>query len=117
MKEQIREEIEKWMEVRNGLKDQLSTLLLTDIIASQIKVSKDEEGNVIKDYSDFDDLVAKVKEVFEGITIPMNIDTFGSIKQSVEHIEKILDECNYSLRTLTWVNELENKEKEVEKDA
>lgn len=102
MRTMVKEEFDKFMEIRRGLDDQLCTLLLTDIIASLVNVCKNEQGEVIKDYTEFDKVVSNIKEMLNSVDVP-NINLVDSVKQSVRHIEKMQTECDYSLRTLDWI--------------
>lgn len=117
MKEKITEEYEKFENIMKGTDNQLCTLMLTDIMASLVGISKDEEGNATKDYSKFDDLVKNVKDLLDSVGhIPEDLDLMESIQDDIDGIKRIKDECSYSMRTLSWVkDDLLNEEEE--KDA
>ena len=65
MKEKITDEYGKFETIAKGLNNQLCTLLLTDIMASLVNVYKNDEGEIVKDYNEFDTLVTNIKELLE----------------------------------------------------
>lgn len=114
MKEKITEEYEKFENIMKGTDNQLCTLMLTDIMASMLKMSNDEDGNVIRDYSRFDDLVKNVKDLLDSVGhIPEDLDLMEAIQGDIDGIKRIKDECSYSMRTLSWIkDDLLNEEEE-----
>ena len=115
MKEKIAEEYKKFETIAKGLDNQLCTLLLTDIIASLVNVYKDDKGEIIKDYSEFDALVTNVKELLDSVQSIPDIDIRRVVKEDLEQSNRMYDECRYSMRTLQWVKE--GLLKEDNKDA
>ena len=103
MKEKITDEYGKVETIAKGLDNQLCTLLLTDIIASLVNVYKDDKGEIVKDYSEFDTLVNNVKELLDSVQSIPNINIRQATKDNLEQINKMFDECRYSMRTLKWV--------------
>ena len=103
MKEKITDEYGKFETIAKGLDNQLCTLLLTDIIASLVNVYKDDKGEIVKDYSEFDTLVNNVKELLDSVQSIPNINIRQATKDNLEQINKMFDECRYSMRTLKWV--------------
>lgn len=101
MKDIIKEEYEKFETIANGLDKHLCTLLLTDIIASLVKV--DESSRTAKDYSEFDELVNNVKELLNSVQNIPKIDIKSSTKETLEQVNRMFEECRYSMRTLKWV--------------
>lgn len=121
MKEIITEEYKKFETIMKGVDNQLCALILTDIMASLTNVYKNDKGEVVKDYKEFDDMVKSIKELLDSIdTIPA-IDLIRAIQENLDSINKITEECKYSMRTLSWVRDsLLNEEKikrGQEKDA
>ena len=115
MKEKITDEYGKFEAIAKGLDDQLCTLLLTDIVASLVNVYKDDKGEIVKDYSEFDTLVNNVKELLDSVQGIPNINIRQATKDNLEQINKMYDECRYSMRTLQWIKE--DLLKEDNKDA
>ena len=115
MKEKITDEYGKFETIAKGLDDQLCTLLLTDIMASLVNVYKDDKGEIIKDYSEFDTLVNNVKELLDSVQSIPSINIRQATKDNLEQINRMYDECKYSMRTLQWVKE--DLLKEENKDA
>lgn len=111
MREQIREELEKFTKIRKGSEEELRTIILTDIIASIIKIETDDKGNKIINYDKFDELISNIKNFINSVDqIPESIDLIENVRQSIENIEKINKECDYCMRTLTWVDSLLEEE-------
>ena len=115
MKEKITDEYGKFETIAKGLDDQLCTLLLTDIMASLVNVYKDDKGEIIKDYSEFDTLVNNVKELLDSVQGIPSINIRQATKNNLEQINRMYDECKYSMRTLQWIKE--DLLKEDNKDA
>lgn len=115
MKEKITDEYGKFETIAKGLDDQLCTLLLTDIMASLVNVYKDDKGEIIKDYSEFDTLVNNVKELLDSVQSIPSINIRQATKDNLEQINRMYDECRYSMRTLQWIKE--DLLKEDNKDA
>lgn len=115
MKEKITEEYEKFETIAKGLDNQLCTLLLTNIMVSLVNVYKDDKGEIIKDYSEFDALVTNVKELLDSVQSIPDIDIRRVVKEDLEQSNRMYDECRYSMRTLQWVKE--GLLKEDNKDA
>lgn len=115
MKEKITEEYEKFENIMKGLDNQLCTLLLTDIMASLVNVYKNDEGEMVKDYNEFDTLVTNIKELLDSVQSIPNINIRQATKDNLEQINKMYDECRYSMRTLQWIKE--DLLKEDNKDA
>ena len=115
MKEKITDEYGKFETIAKGLDDQLCTLLLTDIVASLVNVYKDDKGEIVKDYSEFDTLVNNVKELLDSVQSIPSINIRQATKDNLEQINRMYDECKYSMRTLQWIKE--DLLKEDNKDA
>ena len=115
MKEKITEEYEKFETIAKGLDDQLCTLLLTDIMASLVNVYKNDKGEIVKDYNEFDTLVTNIKELLDSVQNIPNINIKQATKDNLEQINKMYDECRYSMRTLQWIKD--DLLKEDNKDA
>lgn len=103
MKEKLEKEFKQFRTIYKGADNQLVTLTLTDIMALLLNITKDEEGNIIRDYSQFDTLVNDIKQILEGVTEKPRINIADSLKTNLEQVEKMKKECEYSLRTLSWV--------------
>ena len=115
MKEKITDEYGKFETIAEGLNNQLCTLLLTDIVASLVNVYKNDEGEIVKDYNEFDTLVTNIKELLDSVQSIPNINIRQATKDNLEQINKMYDECRYSMRTLQWIKE--DLLKEDNKDA
>lgn len=115
MKEKITDEYGKFETIAKGLDNQLCTLLLTDIMASLVNVYKNDEGEIVKDYNEFDTLVTNIKELLDSVQNIPNINIKQATKDNLEQINKMYDECRYSMRTLQWIKE--DLLKEDNKDA
>ena len=115
MKEKITDEYGKFENIAKGLDDQLCTLLLTDIMASLVNVYKNDKGEIVKDYNEFDTLVTNIKELLDSVQSIPNINIRQATKDNLEQINKMYDECRYSMRTLQWIKE--DLLKEDNKDA
>ncbi|MGN0967009.1 MAG: hypothetical protein ACI4OP_05385 [Candidatus Coprovivens sp.] len=115
MKEKITDEYGKFETIAEGLNNQLCTLLLTDIVASLVNVYKDDKGEIVKDYSEFDTLVNNVKELLDSVQSIPSINIRQATKDNLEQINRMYDECRYSMRTLQWIKE--DLLKEDNKDA
>lgn len=115
MKEKITDEYGKFETIAKGLDNQLRTLLLTDIMASLVNVYKNDEGEIVKDYNEFDTLVTNIKELLDSVQSIPNINIRQATKDNLEQINKMYDECRYSMRTLQWIKE--DLLKEDNKDA
>lgn len=105
MKEIIREEYEKFENIAKGLDNHLCTLLLTDIMALLVDVYKDDNGEIVKDFNEFDKLVDNIKELLNSVDKIPNIDIKWSTKENLEQVNRIFEECRYSMRTLKWVED------------
>ena len=115
MKEKITDEYGKFETIAKGLDDQLCTLLLTDIMASLVNVYKNDEGEIVKDYNEFDTLVTNIKELLDSVQSIPTINIRQATKDNLEQINRMYDECRYSMRTLQWIKE--DLLKEDNKDA
>lgn len=115
MKEKITDEYGKFETIAKGLDNQLCTLLLTDIMASLVNVYKNDKGEIVKDYNEFDTLVTNIKELLDSVQNIPNINIKQATKDNLEQINKMYDECRYSMRTLQWIKE--DLLKEDNKDA
>ena len=115
MKEKITEEYEKFENIMKGIDNHLCALMLTDIMASLVNVYKDDKGEIVKDYSEFDTLVTNVKELLDSVQGIPGINIRQATKDNLEQINRMYDECRYSMRTLQWVKE--GLLKEDNKDA
>lgn len=115
MKEKITDEYGKFETIAKGLDNQLCTLLLTDIMASLINVYKNDEGEIVKDYNEFDTLVTNIKELLDSVQSIPNINIRQATRDNLEQINRMYDECRYSMRTLQWIKE--DLLKEENKDA
>lgn len=115
MKEKITEEYEKFENIMKGTDNQLCALILTDIMASLVNVYKNDEGEIVKDYNEFDTLVTNIKELLDSVQSIPNINIRQATKDNLEQINKMYDECRYSMRTLQWIKE--DLLKEDNKDA
>ena len=115
MKEKITEEYEKFETIAKGLDNQLCALLLTDIVASLVNVYKDDKGEIVKDYSKFDTLVTGVKELLDNVQYIPDINIRQTTKDNLGQINRMHDECKYSMRTLQWIKEdlLKDDEDEI----
>ena len=96
MKEKIQNEYNKFETIAKGLKHQLCTMALTDIMACLY--TKDNQ------FEDFDKLVADLKDFLNKNTIPDAIDLHSVLKSDIEGYERMFDECRLSMRTLSWVS-------------
>lgn len=113
MKETIKEEYKKFESIAEGLDNHLCALLLTDIMAVLTDVHKNDKGEIVKDFKEFDDLVNKVKDLLNSVQSIPNIDIKWSTKENLEQVNRMLEECKYSMRTLKWIeNDLLAEEKE-----
>ena len=115
MKEKITEEYEKFENIMKGTDNQLCALILTDIMASLTTVYKDDKGEVSKDYTEFDNMVKNIKELLNSIDTIPTIDLIKVIQENLDSIKGIIDECKYSMRTLSWIKNDLLKEKDVKK--
>ena len=121
MKEKITEEYEIFENIMKGTDNQLCALILTDIMASLTTVYKDDKGEINKDYTEFDNMVKNIKELLNSIDTIPTIDLIRVTQENLDGIKRIIDECKYSMRTLSWIkNDLlkdEDVKKGGEKDA
>ena len=115
MKEKITEEYERFENIMKGTDNQLCALILTDIMASLTTVYKDDKGEVNKDYTEFDNMVKNIKELLNSIDTIPTIDLIKVIQENLDSIKGIIDECKYSIRTLSWIKNDLLKEKDVKK--
>ena len=115
MKEKITEEYERFENIMKGTDNQLCALILTDIMASLTTVYKDDKGEVNKDYTEFDNMVKNIKELLNSIDTIPTIDLIKVIQENLDSIKGIIDECKYSMRTLSWIKNDLLKEKDVRK--
>lgn len=115
MKEKITEEYERFENIMKGTDNQLCALILTDIMASLTTVYKDDKGEVNKDYTEFDNMVKNIKELLNSIDTIPTIDLIQVIQENLDSIKGIIDECKYSMRTLSWIKNDLLKEKDVKK--
>ena len=109
MKKQIAEEVGKFKTIREGTESQLLTLLLADIIASCS--TKGEDDKI--DFSGFDVLAAQVKEMIVSVGALPDLDLLTDVQSIVDNVKQIRTECDFSLRSLSWVQTLleeENKD-------
>ena len=105
MKEKITDEYGKFETIAKGLDNQLCTLLLTDIIASLVNVYKNDKGEIIKAHSEFGTIVTNVKELLAGVQSIPCINIRQETRDNLEQINRMYDECKYSMRTLQWIKE------------
>ena len=116
MKEKITEEYEKFENIMKGTDNQLCALMLTDIMASLITVYKDDKGEINKDYTEFDNMVKNIKELLNSIDTIPTIDLIRATQENLDSIKRIIDECKYSMRTLSWVKNDLLKEEDIKKE-
>ena len=101
-KELIEKEIEQWKGFYNNY-DNLSIQIMTDVLAHY---NKDDRAKMIKDIDKFLN-----NNISEPITGELMVD---SIKADIDSFERINNEAKIAIRTLTWIEEVEDKEIEGE---
>lgn len=101
-KELIEKEIEQWKGFYNNY-DNLSIQIMTDVLAHY---NKDDRAKMIKDIDEFLN-----NNISEPITGELMVD---SIKADIDSFERINNEAKIAIRTLTWIEEVEDKEIEGE---
>lgn len=101
-KELIEKEIEQWKGFYNNY-DNLSIQIMTDVLA---RYNKDDRAKMIKDIDEFLN-----NNISESITGELMVD---SIKADIDSFERINNEAKIAIRTLTWIEEVEDKEIEGE---
>lgn len=101
-KELIEKEIEQWKGFYNNY-DNLSIQIVTDVLAHY---NKDDRAKMIKDIDEFLN-----NNISEPITGELMVD---SIKADIDSFERINNEAKIAIRTLTWIEEVEDKEIEGE---
>ena len=101
-KELIEKEIEQWKGFYNNY-DNLSIQIMTDVLALY---NKDDRAKMIKDIDEFLN-----NNISEPITGELMVD---SIKADIDSFERINNEAKIAIRTLTWIEEVEDKEIEGE---
>ena len=101
-KELIEKEIEQWKGFYNNY-DNLSIQIITDVLAHY---NKDDRAKMIKDIDEFLN-----NNISEPITGELMVD---SIKADIDSFERINNEAKIAIRTLTWIEEVEDKEIEGE---
>lgn len=101
-KELIEKEIEQWKGFYNNY-DNLSIQIMTDVLA---RYNKDDRTKMIKDIDEFLN-----NNISEPITGELMVD---SIKADIDSFERINNEAKIAIRTLTWIEEVEDKEIEGE---
>lgn len=101
-KELIEKEIEQWKGFYNNY-DNLSIQIMTDVLAHY---NKDDRAKMIKDIDEFLN-----NNISESITGELMVD---SIKADIDSFERINNEAKIAIRTLTWIEEVEDKEIEGE---
>lgn len=101
-KELIEKEIEQWRGFYNNY-DNLSIQIMTDVLA---RYNKDDRTKIIKDIDEFLN-----NNISEPITGELMVD---SIKADIDSFERINNEAKIAIRTLTWIEEVEDKEIEGE---
>ena len=112
MREQVEKELETFNKIYQGADNQLVTLVLMDIMATSLNITKDTKGNIIRDYAKFNTLVDNIKEILENINEMPQIDIINNLKMNLEQNEKLRKECEYSMRTLSWIlNDVIKEEK------
>ena len=97
-KELIEKEIEQWKGFYNNY-DNLSIQIMTDVLA---RYNKDDRAKMIKDIDEFLN-----NNISEPITGELMVD---SIKADIDSFERINNEAKIAIRTLTWIEEVEDKE-------
>ena len=97
-KELIEKEIEQWKGFYNNY-DNLSIQIMTDVLAHY---NKDDRAKMIKDIDEFLN-----NNISEPITGELMVD---SIKADIDSFERINNEQKLQFRTLTWIEEVEDKE-------
>ena len=114
--ESINKEIELFQNALDGLEEQLVASVLLDILATNIKVTKDKEGNREVSFDGFDEKVENLKQMLIASYTnddPIQIDIINSISDSIDRVIETRKECMFSLRSLTWAQkEIENGEKD-----
>lgn len=103
-KELIEKEIEQWKGFYNNY-DNLSIQIITDVLAHY---NKDDRAKMIKDIDEFLN-----NNISESITGELMVD---SIKADIDSFERINNEAKIAIRTLTWIEEVEDKEIEGESE-
>ena len=101
-KELIEKEIEQWKGFYNNY-DNLSIQIMTDVLA---RYNKDDRAKMIKDIDEFLN-----NNISESITGELMVN---SIKADIDSFERINNEAKIAIRTLTWIEEVEDKEIEGE---
>ena len=86
-----------------------------NFIGRPYEVYKDDKGEIVKDYSEFDTLVTNVKELLDSVQGIPGINIRQATRDNLEQINRMYDECRYSMRTLQWIKE--DLLKEENKDA
>ena len=97
-KELIEKEIEQWKGFYNNY-DNLSIQIMTDVLAHY---NKDDRAKMIKDIDEFLN-----NNISESITGELMVD---SIKADIDSFERINNEAKIAIRTLTWIEEVADKE-------
>ena len=105
IKEIINEEYDKFNKIYEGLDKQLCTLCLADIMMSLVNIYKDDKGEIVKDYLEFDKLVENIKETLKTVSSAPNLKLSEALKDNIDSTKKIREECLYSMRTLSWIKE------------
>lgn len=105
IKEIINEEYDKFNKIYEGLDKQLSTLCLADIMMSLVNIYKDDKGEIVKDYLEFDKLVENIKKTLKTVSSAPNLKLSEALKDNIDSTKKIREECLYSMRTLSWIKE------------
>lgn len=109
-KEIIQKEYDTYKNFYDGIKEQLQSLVLMDIIASLMTEEeiKDENSNTtrkVKSFQKFDDLVEKSKNFLQSVVGTPEFNLEQSIRETLDKVDNVKKETLYSMRILSWVNE------------
>lgn len=109
-KEIIQKEYDTYKNFYDGIKEQLQSLVLMDVIASLMTEEeiKDENSNTtrkVKNFQKFDDLVEKSKNFLQSVVGTPEFNLEQSIRETLDKVDNVKKETLYSMRILSWVNE------------
>lgn len=100
-KETIENEINMWRKFYCNYEN-LAINILADVLASYKKEDREK-------------IISQVNETLESVKEPINGATmYESIKGDIESFDRVNEEAKVAVRTLTWIQGLEETEKETE---
>lgn len=114
MKKIIENEINLYKDFMKSTNRMLATRLMMDILSEYVSISKNDDGEIVYDYSEFENMLKDVKTAIESIAQFPATSLVDKADEDISIAKNQQLECQYSIRNFTWMLEqLEGSEKDA----